>query len=137
MLGIGLLAAVGTGALQSPFGFLKIWKRLSVLVAVLSWKNCQENLLQKICIVNCKLLRKINTTITLSTAYVDVTAFNLLYLPNLYIYNSVDEITIPSKRPGQPPLRRIPEVFDCWFESGSMPYAQLHYPFENERNAIL
>lgn len=27
---------------------------------------------------------------------------------------------------------RIPEVLDCWFESGSMPYAQLHYPFENE-----
>lgn len=27
---------------------------------------------------------------------------------------------------------RIPEVFDCWFESGSMPYAQLHYPFENQ-----
>ncbi|MDE3055981.1 MAG: isoleucine--tRNA ligase [Verrucomicrobiota bacterium] len=27
--------------------------------------------------------------------------------------------------------RRIPEVFDCWFESGSMPYASLHYPFEN------
>jgi isoleucyl-tRNA synthetase len=28
--------------------------------------------------------------------------------------------------------RRIPEVLDCWFESGSMPYAQLHYPFENK-----
>ena len=28
--------------------------------------------------------------------------------------------------------KRIPEVFDCWFESGSMPFAQLHYPFENE-----
>ncbi len=28
-------------------------------------------------------------------------------------------------------FRRIPEVFDCWFESGSMPYAQWHYPFEN------
>jgi isoleucyl-tRNA synthetase len=28
--------------------------------------------------------------------------------------------------------RRIPEVFDCWFESGSMPYAQIHYPFENQ-----
>ncbi len=28
--------------------------------------------------------------------------------------------------------RRIPEVFDCWFESGSMPYAQLHYPFEHQ-----
>jgi len=44
----------------------------------------------------------------------------------------VDEITIPSKRPGQPPLRRIEQVFDCWFESGSMPYAQKHYPFENK-----
>jgi isoleucyl-tRNA synthetase len=29
-------------------------------------------------------------------------------------------------------MRRIPEVFDCWFESGAMPYAQLHYPFENK-----
>ncbi len=29
--------------------------------------------------------------------------------------------------------RRIPEVLDCWFESGSMPYAQLHYPFENKQ----
>ena len=29
--------------------------------------------------------------------------------------------------------RRIPDVFDCWFESGSMPYAQRHYPFENEQ----
>ncbi len=29
--------------------------------------------------------------------------------------------------------RRIPEVFDCWFESGSMPYAQVHYPFENKQ----
>lgn len=28
--------------------------------------------------------------------------------------------------------KRIPEVFDCWFESGSMPYAQYHYPFENK-----
>lgn len=30
--------------------------------------------------------------------------------------------------------RRIPEVFDCWFESGSMPYAQNHYPFENKES---
>ena len=30
-------------------------------------------------------------------------------------------------------FRRISEVFDCWFESGSMPYAQLHYPFENQK----
>jgi isoleucyl-tRNA synthetase len=33
-------------------------------------------------------------------------------------------------------FRRIPEVFDCWFESGSMPYAQNHFPFEN-REATL
>merc|ERR1712012_1418672 len=46
---------------------------------------------------------------------------------------NVDKVTIPSSRPGQPPLKRIPEVFDCWFESGSMPYAQSHYPFENKR----
>ena len=30
-------------------------------------------------------------------------------------------------------MKRVPEVLDCWFESGSMPYAQLHYPFENEQ----
>lgn len=46
---------------------------------------------------------------------------------------SVDHLKIPSSRPGQPPLTRVPEVFDCWFESGSMPYAQLHYPFENKK----
>ena len=43
---------------------------------------------------------------------------------------NIDDLTIPSKRSGQPPLRRVSEVFDCWFESGSMPYAQIHYPFE-------
>lgn len=46
---------------------------------------------------------------------------------------NVDPITIPSKRPGKPPLKRVSEVFDCWFESGSMPYAQCHYPFENKK----
>lgn len=30
------------------------------------------------------------------------------------------------------PMRRVEEVFDCWFESGSMPYAQWHYPFDNK-----
>jgi isoleucyl-tRNA synthetase len=30
-------------------------------------------------------------------------------------------------------FRRVPEVIDCWFDSGAMPYAQWHYPFENER----
>ncbi|KAJ7398318.1 Isoleucine--tRNA ligase, cytoplasmic [Pitangus sulphuratus] len=45
---------------------------------------------------------------------------------------SIDHLTIPS-RCGKGSLRRVPEVFDCWFESGSMPYAQVHYPFENKR----
>ncbi|KAL9696826.1 hypothetical protein quinque_000267 [Culex quinquefasciatus] len=44
---------------------------------------------------------------------------------------SIDHIEIPSAVPGNPPLKRISEVFDCWFESGSMPFAQNHYPFEN------
>ena len=33
-------------------------------------------------------------------------------------------------------FKRIPEVFDCWFESGSMPYAQNHFPFENEEETM-
>ncbi|KAG5932722.1 Isoleucine--tRNA ligase, cytoplasmic [Claviceps pazoutovae] len=44
--------------------------------------------------------------------------------------DKVDHITIPS-RMGKGTLRRVDEVFDCWFESGSMPYASQHYPFEN------
>ncbi len=45
--------------------------------------------------------------------------------------DKVDNITIPSRQ-GKGELRRIDEVFDCWFESGSMPYASAHYPFENK-----
>jgi len=41
---------------------------------------------------------------------------------------NIDHITIPSKE-GKGVLRRIPEVFDCWFESGAMPFASVHYPF--------
>uniref|UniRef100_A0AAR2JLN9 isoleucine--tRNA ligase n=1 Tax=Pygocentrus nattereri TaxID=42514 RepID=A0AAR2JLN9_PYGNA len=44
----------------------------------------------------------------------------------------IDGLTIPS-RCGKGQLKRVSEVFDCWFESGSMPYAQVHYPFENRR----
>ena len=43
----------------------------------------------------------------------------------------VDELTWPSPD-GKGTMRRIPDVLDCWFESGSMPYAQEHYPFENK-----
>ncbi len=44
----------------------------------------------------------------------------------------VDDLTFT--QPGEAGVyRRVPEVLDCWFESGSMPYAQLHYPFENQQ----
>lgn len=48
------------------------------------------------------------------------------------LFTSIDHLTIPS-RCGKGLLHRVSEVFDCWFESGSMPYAQIHYPFENKR----
>lgn len=38
----------------------------------------------------------------------------------------------PDDPTGKSMMRRVPEVLDCWFESGSMPYAQVHYPFENK-----
>jgi isoleucyl-tRNA synthetase len=45
----------------------------------------------------------------------------------------VDELTRPNPDDptGRSTMRRVPEVLDCWFESGSMPFAQVHYPFEN------
>ena len=43
----------------------------------------------------------------------------------------IDKIEFDCPKCGKK-MKRIPEVLDCWFESGSMPYAQLHYPFENK-----
>ena len=45
----------------------------------------------------------------------------------------IDALTRPNPDDptGGSTMRRVPEVFDCWFESGSMPFAQVHYPFEN------
>lgn len=45
----------------------------------------------------------------------------------------IDEVTFKCEKCGGT-MKRIPEVLDCWFESGSMPYAQAHYPFENKEN---
>ncbi|MHB1129587.1 MAG: isoleucine--tRNA ligase [Ilumatobacteraceae bacterium] len=39
----------------------------------------------------------------------------------------------PDDPTGESMMRRVPEVLDCWFESGSMPFAQVHYPFENQQ----
>ena len=45
----------------------------------------------------------------------------------------VDDLTRPNPDDptGRSTMRRVPEVLDCWFESGSMPFAQVHYPFES------
>jgi len=45
--------------------------------------------------------------------------------------HTVDKITFECDKCGGE-MRRVPDVLDCWFESGSMPYAQAHYPFENK-----
>ncbi len=73
--------------------------------------------------------------------------------PRLDVYGSLDEIEAdfgvrptnlhrpyidelvrpnPDDPTGESMMRRVPEVLDCWFESGSMPFAQVHYPFENK-----
>ena len=43
----------------------------------------------------------------------------------------IDEITMPCPECGGT-MKRVPEVIDCWFDSGAMPFAQHHYPFENK-----
>jgi isoleucyl-tRNA synthetase len=45
----------------------------------------------------------------------------------------VDKICVRSSKNPSTLLTRVPEVLDCWFESGAMPYAQQHYPFENKK----
>ncbi|AVG46089.1 isoleucyl-tRNA synthetase [Acanthamoeba polyphaga mimivirus] len=46
--------------------------------------------------------------------------------------DKIDHIKIPSKK-GKGLLSRVEGVLDCWFESGSMPYGQIHYPFDNAK----
>ncbi len=43
----------------------------------------------------------------------------------------IDEVTFPCPQCGKT-MHRVPEVIDCWFDSGAMPFAQHHYPFENK-----
>lgn len=70
-------------------------------------------------------------TWVLSDKCICVWRYRFCVTVDLYDFR-VDGITIPS-RLGKGVLRRTPEVFDCWFESGSMPYAQVHYPFERKK----
>ena len=46
----------------------------------------------------------------------------------------IDDVVYPNPDDpsGKTMMRRVADVFDCWFESGSMPYAQVHYPFDNK-----
>jgi isoleucyl-tRNA synthetase len=50
---------------------------------------------------------------------------------------TIDGITFPSRKSPRGRMRRVDEVFDCWFESGSMPYAQNHYPFDQSKVAYV
>ena len=43
----------------------------------------------------------------------------------------IDAVTIRCPKCGKQ-MKRVPEVIDCWFDSGAMPFAQHHYPFENK-----
>lgn len=58
------------------------------------------------------------------------TGFEVTNLHKPYI----DDVVYPNPDDpsGQTMMRRVGDVFDCWFESGSMPYAQVHYPFDNK-----
>lgn len=58
------------------------------------------------------------------------TGFEVTNLHKPYI----DDVVYPNPDDpsGKTMMRRVGDVFDCWFESGSMPYAQVHYPFENK-----
>ena len=44
----------------------------------------------------------------------------------------IDAVTFPCEKCGHE-MHRVPEVIDCWFDSGAMPFAQWHYPFENQK----
>lgn len=56
---------------------------------------------------------------------VEVTDFHRPFIDSLTRPN-------PDDPTGKSTMRRVEDVFDCWFESGSMPFAQVHYPFENK-----
>jgi isoleucyl-tRNA synthetase len=51
---------------------------------------------------------------------------------NLDLHARTDQVTFDC--PAAAPTRGVPEVIDVWFDSGAMPYAQWHYPFEHEKD---
>ena len=68
--------------------------------------------------------------------FAEIKTFNFIPLPHNRNYELdfhrpyIDEIKFDCLCGGE--MERVPDVFDCWFESGAMPYGQAHYPFENK-----
>ncbi len=79
-----------------------------------------EKCKDKICVGSIKELNQ------LTTNRYNLTANSDLHRPY------IDDIVLKCKKCGGK-MQRIPEVLDCWFDSGSMPFAQWHYPFENKK----
>ncbi len=82
-----------------------------------------------------KVIAKYRNKKVLIVAHGDVYFATLCYTRGATlkeVENEVAENAVPYLVSYEEKMRRIPEVLDCWFESGSMPYAQLHYPFENK-----
>ena len=64
---------------------------------------------------------------TISPQYIPTLHYNSIELHRPY----VDDVHITCPKCGKT-MERIKEVIDCWFDSGAMPFAQYHYPFENK-----
>ncbi|EUR66339.1 isoleucine-tRNA ligase [Plasmodium falciparum 7G8] len=80
---------------------------------------CDEKMETVICVESIKHLEELS-------GIKNINDLHRHYIDNIEIKNP--------KGDTYPKLKRIPEVFDCWFESGSMPYAKVHYPFSTETN---
>lgn len=116
--------------LERFFDLLSAFRVPSDLLQALKWA-CR--VFQKLVLIRYLFLtaRFLTDCFRASTHLISVLKINFFIL--FYQLCSIDHLVIPSVNPSKPPLRRVPEVFDCWFESGSMPYAQVHFPFENRK----
>jgi len=77
------------------------------------------------------LTQGLNLLESLRSWYPEVGSIKQTYSKPIDLHRPyIDEVELDCSCGGK--MKRISEVFDCWFESGSMPYGQAHYPFENE-----
>ncbi len=91
------------------------------------WKCTNASCKDVVCVGSIDELRQKSTNFTEVYPNYDPTNLELTDLHKPYI----DEIKLKCDK-CQSVMNRVPEVVDCWVESGSMPFAELHYPFENE-----